>query len=468
MAIMPRTNRCCFLRSCLFGCLGLLWGLSPLVAQAESRLFALLIGDTEARNVGTSIKKDLELVRATLQRVVAPQQLVLTEVSGTSLSRSGVEDALKTLRQDVRTSDAVFCYVATRSQQTLETLFLVSQTGERISRGYLQQQLQALKPRLLVMLSDPRNRHQPSDRHWPDLPDADPAEAVGRSLFLIPNGVIDLTSSHDAQGWATEELGGLYTRAWCEAIAGSPNVATTWKAVLNRTERLVTRLDSRVKQLKPAKGLVLEDLQDRSATRVRLGVNPKPSSRTGKPRVELEAVAPDGPAARLFRDGGRYRLVEGQHAISRFDGKQIKSVDDLEQAVEEAGALAKIEIVRLYPTEVTMIYDVELEGGLTGSLDTMFGAPWGLSLEPVDVSSGEPWMAVRGIVPGSAADNLTPGANQAGPATLVVGDRLRIVPQAGAPSPGLDDTPWNPAGQATLSIEVWGPDNQRFKSTLQR
>jgi hypothetical protein len=71
-------------------------------------------------------------------------------------------------------------------------------------------------------------------------------------------------------------------------------------------------------------------------------------------------------------------------------------------------------------------------------------------------------------VPGSAADNLTPGANQAGPATLVVGDRLRIVPQAGAPSPGLDDTPWNPAGQATLSIEFWGPDNQRFKTTLQR
>jgi hypothetical protein len=426
----------------------------------------LLIGDTDDPRVGESVKVDLKRVRRTLEKALPPESLVVEEISGDQLSRGQIDWSIQHLREQATADDTVFCYVATRSEFTLEPLLVCSPTGERMSRGLLRQRLELLnpKPRLIVLLTDFRNSHQPFQRHWLDYERADSNHEAGRSLFQLPGGVIDWTSDTKGQGRATEAGGGELTRAWCLAVGGCPNASTTWDSIRERTERLNKRLDPKTDG--NPRPTVLTDnspdgLQKGSATLARLGLTPREIQQDSKTYLVVQKVVSGSPVTNLFLNSKRYTLVENIHVITKFDDKPVHSIADLDNAVKAAGATATIGVSRVEIPDRPQPYhyQVELDGNSHSSTDDRAGTLWGLRLKPVDVSSGHPWMVVECVAPGSPADNL-----ESPIPTLVPGDRLRL-------NDGADQdlsARWNDSTKNELPVQVLGPDNKGQTITLKR
>ncbi len=440
---------------------------TPLQADpSRPRVFALLIGDTADPRVGESVKKDLSRVRRTLEKVLPSGAVFLEEISGGQLSRTRIESSILNLQDRITSDDTVFCYVATRSEFTVEPLLVCSPTGDRMSRGLLRQRIELLtpKPRLIVLITDLRNSHRPVKGHWVEYQTEESNHEVGRSLFQLPRGLIDFTSDPNGQGRATVEQGGELTRAWCMAVGGSPNVSTTWDSIQQRTKRLNQRLDKDAYQKSDKTAperRFYTDLPEGSMTQSRLGLIPRPSRQDGHFYVAVEEVMSGSPATNLFSKSGRYTLVANKHGITEFNEQKLTSIADLERAVLTAGATAKIKVFRVETPDDVRVYDVDFVGNSLSSSDKRAGTVWGLRLKPVDVSNQNPWMVVECIVPGSPADTLP--TDKPLP-TLAPGDRLRF-------NEGNDQDlkeRWNDPKHLKLTVQVLGPDNEQTSITLTR
>jgi hypothetical protein len=409
--------------------------------------------------VGESVKRDLKRVRRTLEKALPPESLVVEEISGQQLYRGRIDWSIKNLQPRITSDDTVFCYVATQSEFTLEPLFVCSPTGDRMSRGLLRQRLELLtpKPRLIVLLTDSRNSHQPFKDHWLDYHSDEHNYEVGRSLFQLPSGLIDWSSDKNGRGRATEEEGGELTRAWCLAVAGSPNAPTTWASIEQRTTRLNRRLDPKAFEDNGERRASMQDpsfspdLQKRFTTLARLGVIPREVRRNGKTYIQVEAVFSGSPVTNLYRDSGRYTLIGNMHGIAKFNDKPVQSIEALEDEVLKALATATIEVFRVERPDVKVKYELELDGHSHPSSDDRAGVLWGLRLKPVDVSSGNSSMVVECVVPGSPADSLEDPNS-----TLMPGDRLSFTDKQNQDPKAR----WNDPTIETLQVDVFGPNNK--------
>jgi hypothetical protein len=439
---------------------------------ASPKVFAVLIGDTADPRVGTSVEKDLSRVRKALEKSLPTGSVHFDELAGDELSRASIDSSILKVQGQITDQDTVFCYVATRSEFTVEPLLVCSPTGDRMSRGLLRQRLELLtpKPRLIVLITDFRNGHQPFERHWLEFHTDEHNHEVGRSLFQHPRGFVDFTSDDKGQGRATVEEGGELTRAWCTALLGSPDVSTTWEAVRDRMDRLNRRFhrnaannDNSAKwKIDPR--LLQVALQTDSKTRARLGLIPLTTNQTRKDCVEIQEVLIESPATNLILDLQRFTLVAGMHGIKRFNNKPVRSAEDLETEVVKSASSATIEVFRLNSPSVVKTYEVELDGTARIRADKRAGAPWGLRLSPVDVSNGQSWMVVECVAPGLSADaKLESDANPSPIHTLVPGDRIRIA-QTDAKTNLDEEYPWDSLHGKKLRIEVRGVENEYYPS----
>lgn len=212
-------------------------------------LHAVLIADTTDPTVGPSTESDLANMRAEMKKVCNYTGLTLKEtvIQGKRTVPRNVFSAIDKLKIDP--DDVIFFYFSGHGYRTPSkegcpwpNLFF-NQVWVGIDYEQIENQLEGLKPRLLLMISDVCNSLMPEE-HAPPLVQKlffSRSDATVKknycALFLNAKGVVLITSSTAGEpSWGGSE-GGLYTTAFLKQMSDAVQSSeeANWSAILDRT-----------------------------------------------------------------------------------------------------------------------------------------------------------------------------------------------------------------------------------------
>ncbi len=215
-------------------------------------LVLFLACDTEAKNIETSVYKDLSNMRDEALRISHYTGLPIKEISliGHELTPPAVLNALKFL--DVEHDDVVLFYFSghgfrtpSKEDDPWPNLFF-SQTWEGIDYGKVIDILSDKYPRLLITVADCCNNIMEEHVAPPifigkvDRTRKEIKEQAYRELFMETEGRVLVASSQIGEfSWSVSK-GALFTSAFLESLKKeSEKGCSNWKTILDRSSRKV-------------------------------------------------------------------------------------------------------------------------------------------------------------------------------------------------------------------------------------
>jgi Caspase domain len=383
-----------------FMALGLLCLLpiAPPRAFAAPKLRVILIGDTLAKDIGPSVKTDLENVSETLTSMVPHDVLVLTTVDG-RLTHTAIVETIRSAQVDP--SDAFLVYYSGhgRFDASRNDHFCVLPTEERLYRSDMLAAMTSRGARLKILLTDtcsillsPIVRPSAGVPHFTKLP------ILLRTLFFDSSGTVDISATRpgeEAAGLRT--IGGCFTYSLMAVLKTNPDQALTWDAVLRQVSKQAKQMNHG-QTAYAVSDLPVPNTAVNSDGRIRFGVLANRTDRSAVfDGVEVLSVYKDSPATHIRAMNGHiYSLAApGLHVITHVNDVPVRANADLIKEVNAAGDIMMIR-VRGLTTGRTDEYSVDLRGQsgkrvrLGASADaTAFGTRFG-GLQVREVLAGYP------------------------------------------------------------------------------
>ena len=221
----------------------------------QSDIHVLLVGETNDRRVGISVRKDLTNITQVFYQNVPARCLNLRKLDGAGVSPKNI---LKAIKDDfhIDRSDTFVVYYSGHAAIRESGHFFYTSNG-RLARSALEQAVRSRAPRLAVVLTDcdatpTRSSAEREDdsivtkSQRVDIPtEAQSSEYVSalfRSLFLDSTGCVNINAcSENENSFMNVEEGAFFTRALTRHLVERAQEGGSWKELVIATQERTNR-----------------------------------------------------------------------------------------------------------------------------------------------------------------------------------------------------------------------------------
>jgi len=381
-------------------------------AAATARIHVLGLFDTNDGDIGKSCEKDATTVSNFFRKNVNANRLNYVEVSGLDFTLIGLQGALNRMRSGTGgpaftpRMDTLVIHLSSHGAFDTtgrENVFPL-RDGTFLRRSEMRSLAQELNPRLLVILTDTcselvSRRARPVASAYVE---ALVVPRAIRSLFLIPEGFVDISATVPPQfSFGDKVHGGFFTYSLFKTVEDSRDRYLNWNDVISSTNGIVRANFGTNQTANPVQPLPAS-AQIAVPVRPRFGVRVANTSRSAEVQgVEIIGVDNGSPAMKVTRlaDGRQYILPANRHAITHVNTVSVPTQESFVRAVADSPALMRFTLLRLSDGR-REDYQVTLRprGG------PRFGV---VPVDPAD-DAGRRWegVSIQEVIPQSAATQV--------------------------------------------------------------
>jgi len=220
-------------------------------ANAQAKLYAVLLADTQNPQTGKAHAQNLRTIRQEIDQVAKNTQLrtQIFVLDSTNFSRNALENLLANLT--CQKNDVIFFYysgseyVGRAAGEDVKLWF----SDDILPLNQLKSTLDSLKPRLSIVITDVCNQADSLIQTKASSSQADKNNYV--ALFMKSSGKISLSNhfSRDQADVKTGQNGSIFTAGIIEAIREQPDTTTTsyWEDIYKKS-KYFTVIESRGSQ----------------------------------------------------------------------------------------------------------------------------------------------------------------------------------------------------------------------------
>jgi hypothetical protein len=257
------------LASVLPGLVALSLAAAPPLATGPVRrdLYAILVFDTDAENIGLSVKVDQKNVLNALKDAYRgqemPGKLFLKVFTGEDARKKIIREYIAGLKGKVKRTDTVFFYYCGHggeSKHNNQRLAFSHDGTTGPFRWYFEEEINRLEPRLKIIIHDccangpqPRATAKPSEGIRPRGDAGQVNPRLFRQLFFEGSDwVIIGGAKRQDYSYSDSELGGMFTWSFVDSLSKEPSEfnggkdgKVTWKSFFARVKERTTRMCNR-------------------------------------------------------------------------------------------------------------------------------------------------------------------------------------------------------------------------------
>ena len=343
----------------------------PTESRAQ-RVHLLVTGDTEDRNIGKGVDRDLGNVVVAFFILLREGQLDHDRVAGDEVSAANILKAIDRIR--VKPDETLVFYWAGHGASDEQGHYLQMPRGGNLYRSTLLGAMKKKQARLIVLLTDCCNVYSDSKAGLPPVSPSSPdprrkTSPLMEELLLKPRGVVDINAASQGEAALGTKEGGLFTLSLvymfpAQQAGGDPAFGggledafgvfwrnsqkrMSWQQIVEESRKQVQKL---FEQMNP-EGLIGRDGQvfhKQTVAAFSLPEEPKPPQDRGS-RFGVEAVNNNGEGVRVVRvwadypgtratevDGGKLIPLQPGDVILSINGRKIGSAKDYWDAVKSS------------------------------------------------------------------------------------------------------------------------------------
>jgi hypothetical protein len=306
---------------------------------AEATLYLVIVADTLARNIGDTVKADLDTVHAVFAANIPAKRLRVTRLFGGQVNPQNILNEVRGQRAKglVAGRDTLVVYYSGHGAYNMRAGdHLLTTSGGRLHLNRdLARAAREVRPRVTILLSDACSVLVQGLATAPAYPG--PPERISpifASLFFeLPPGVVPISASMKGQAAACDRNGGYFTCAICGFLEANPQRRTDWPSVLREVNRTIRQTRPDTRQTAYIIGVENPD----PAPRFGVTAEATPQSRAVG-GVEVTLVLNGYPATAMRRQGDdtTFYLIAGRHIITRINGRKVQNYAEYANAVRNS------------------------------------------------------------------------------------------------------------------------------------
>jgi S1-C subfamily serine protease len=307
--------------------------------DGDARLYLVIVADTLARNIGDTVKADLDTVDGVFRANVPAQRLHVTTLAGRQVNPGNIlnEVGRQRARGLVARRDTLVIYYSGHGAYSMraDDHLLTTSGGTLYLNRDLVGAARQVRPRVTVILSDACSvlvRGWPAAPAYPSPPEK--ISPIFASLFFdLRPGIVPISASMKGQSAGCDRNGGYFTQGLCGFLMGNTNRRSDWASVLREVNGSVRQNHRDTQQSAYIIGAQNADPAPRFG--VTAEATPR-SERIGG--VEVTWVMSGYPATAMRRPGDdrTFYLIAGRHIITRINGRRVRNYAEYANAVRNS------------------------------------------------------------------------------------------------------------------------------------